>query len=212
MVWRFLLAATLVVGAALWVHARPFAEMVPVERPLAEFPVQLGQWTGTDERWEDYVYEQLKVSDSLLRLYQEPDGDKLFLYVGYYASQREGMQIHSPKHCLPGGGWAPVWSRARAVRDPHLPGGGFAAREALYGKGAAQTLFLYWYQMGPRFTTNEYALKFFMVEHAVRYQRTDAAFVRLSTGVGEAGPEAASALLLEFAALSIPHLLDFLPR
>jgi EpsI family protein len=212
MAWRFLLATALVVGAALWVNARPFEEVVPVERPLAEFPVQLGKWTGTDQRWEDYVYEQLKVSDSLLRLYRDPAGDNLYLYVGYYASQREGMQIHSPKHCLPGGGWAPVWSRAREIRDPRLPGGGFTAREALYGKGHAQTLFLYWYQMGPRFTTNEYALKLFMVDHALRYHRTDAAFVRLSTGVGEAGPEAASATLSEFAALSIPHLLDFLPR
>ncbi|MGD2064736.1 MAG: EpsI family protein [Nitrospirota bacterium] len=212
MAWRFSLAVLLVVGAALWVQARPFEEVVPVERPLAEFPVRLGDWTGTDQRWEDYVYEQLKVSDSLLRHYRNPAGDNLYLYVGYYASQREGMQIHSPRHCLPGGGWAPVWSRGVEVRDPRLPGGGFTAREALYGKGRAQTLFLYWYQMGPRFTTNEYALKLFMVEHALRYHRTDAAFVRLSMGVGEAGPEVASAMLSEFAALSIPHLLEFLPR
>jgi len=212
MVWRFLVAASLVVGVALWVHARPFAEVVPMERPLAEFPLQLGEWNGADDRWEDYVYEQLKVSDSLLRHYLRPNGDRLDLYVGYYASQREGMQIHSPKHCLPGGGWAPVWSRDRELRDPRLPGGGFAAREALYGKGHAQMLFLYWYQMGPRFTTNEYALKVFMVDHALRYHRTDAAFVRLSTGVGGDGPEVASQILSEFAALSIPHLLELLPQ
>ena len=212
MVWRFLVAAALVVGVALWVQARPFAEVVPTERPLAELPKQIGDWTGIDQRWEDYVYEQLQVSDLLLRHYQRPDRTALDLYVGYYASQREGVQIHSPKHCLPGGGWAPAWSRDHELRDPRFPGGVINAREALYGKGSAKMLFLYWYQMGSRVTTNEYTLKLLMIERALRYHRTDAAFVRLSTPVTDAGPEAATKVLSDFALLAVPPLLQLLPQ
>ncbi len=46
------------------------------------------------------------------------------LYVGYYASQRQGDTIHSPQNCLPGAGWQPVETRRRrlATRRPHRAG------------------------------------------------------------------------------------------
>ena len=209
---RLLLACALVVGVAAWVRLVPFTEAVPPLQPLAEFPHRLGPWTGRDHRFEDYVYEQLKVSDSLLREYRRPDGARLYLYVGYYASQREGMQIHSPKHCMPGGGWVPRWARDVELADPALPGGRLTARETLYAKGGSQTLFLYWYQMARRFTTNEYMLKLYMIDHAIRYHRTDAAFVRLSTAVVRDDAERAKGVLVDFARLCIPRLVEFLPH
>ena len=36
------------------------------------------------------------------------DGRSIRLYVGYYATQRQGATIHSPLNCLPGAGWIPV--------------------------------------------------------------------------------------------------------
>ena len=98
------------------------------------------------------------------------------------------------------------------MRNPRRADGGLTAREALYGKGSMQTLFLYWYQMGQRITTNEYALKLFMIERAIRYHRTDATFVRLSIGIGDGGVDAAEAVLFQFAALCVPELDNFQPR
>jgi EpsI family protein len=37
------------------------------------------------------------------------------LYVGYFTDQKEGEMTHSPKHCLPGGGWNPVESEIYTV-------------------------------------------------------------------------------------------------
>lgn len=209
---RLLIACGLVVAVAVWVRITPFTEAVPPLQPLAEFPHRLGGWEGRDHRFEDYVYEKLKVSDSLLREYRRPGAPPLYLYVGYYASQREGMQIHSPKHCMPGGGWAPRWARDVELADPALPGGRLTARETLYNKGGEQTLFLYWYQMARRFTTNEYMLKLYMVDHAIRYHRTDAAFVRLSIAVPGGDTEGAEGELTDFARLCIPELVAFLPH
>ncbi|RMF78683.1 MAG: EpsI family protein [Nitrospirae bacterium] len=208
---RLLLACGLVVAVAGWVATAPFSEEVPALRPLAEFPHRLGPWVGVDERFPDYVYEQLKVSDSLLRRYRRPDGAYLYLYVGYYASQREGMQIHSPKHCLPAAGWAPRWARPVTLTLPEA-GRAIHARETLYARGPDRALFLYWYQMAHRFTANEYLLKLYMVDHAIRYHRTDAAFVRLSTPVAEGGTGEAEARLRGFARLCVPRLVAFLPH
>ncbi len=209
---RLLIACALVVAVSAWVHLTPFTEDVPPLQPLVQFPHHLGPWEGRDHRFEDYVYEKLKVSDSLLREYRRPDGARLYLYVGYYASQREGMQIHSPKHCMPGGGWAPRWARDVQLADPALPDGRLTARETLYAKGGDQTLFLYWYQMARRFTTNEYMLKLYMIDHAIRYHRTDAAFVRLSIGVPRGDIQAAEQTLTAFARLCIPRLVEYLPH
>ncbi|NCP97043.1 MAG: EpsI family protein [Nitrospirae bacterium CG_4_8_14_3_um_filter_70_85] len=209
---RLLLACGLVVAVAAWVRFVPFSEVVPPLTPLVELPNRLGAWEGRDHRFEDYVYEQLKVSDSLLREYRRPGASPVYLYVGYYASQREGMQIHSPKHCMPGGGWAPRWARVVEVAEPQLPGGRLTAAETLYGKGDEETLFLYWYQMAHRITTNEYLLKLYMIDHAIRFHRTDAAFVRLSVDVAGGDTQTAAAQLTEFARLCLPELVAFLPR
>lgn len=209
---RLLIACGLVVAVAAWVRVAPFFEAVPPLQPLAEFPHRLGGWEGRDHRFEDYVYEQLKVSDSLLREFRRPGVAPIYLYVGYYASQREGMQIHSPKHCMPGGGWAPRWARDVEINDPALPDGRLTARETLYGKGGEQTLFLYWYQMARRFTTNEYLLKLFMIDHAIRYHRTDAAFVRLSIPVVGDDTNGAEETVTAFARLCAPELVSFLPH
>jgi len=209
---RLLIACGLVVGVAAWVRFVPFTEAVPALQKLAAFPHRLGTWEGRDHRFEDYVYEQLKVSDSLLREYRRPGATPLYLYVGYYASQREGMQIHSPKHCMPGAGWAPSWVHDVELTDPRLPDGNLTAAETLYVKGGEKTLFLYWYQMARRFTTNEYMLKLFMIDHAIRYHRTDAAFVRLSIAVRGGDTHGAETELTAFARLCIPELVSFLPH
>ena len=48
--------------------------------------------------------QAVSVSDYTNRVYLNPEGAPVQLYVGYYASQRTGDTIHSPKNCLPGAG------------------------------------------------------------------------------------------------------------
>ena len=51
------------------------------------------------------------------------DGRSLWLYIGYWATQRKGAQIHSPRNCLPGGGWEPI----EASRLDRAAAGAYAA-------------------------------------------------------------------------------------
>ncbi len=71
---------------------------------------------GAERSWVSTrrVLDVLKLTDYMMRAYvptakagDEPatEAVPVWLYVGYYQSQRTGATYHSPKNCLPGAGW-----------------------------------------------------------------------------------------------------------
>ena len=82
---------------------------------------------------DERVLELLKLTDYVMRVYVPTSSEKpqagafegqtrqaaapVWLYVGYYGSQRTGATYHSPKNCLPGGGWVFKSTRAGDGRD-----------------------------------------------------------------------------------------------
>ena len=101
----------------------------PVPRePLAAIPMQIGQWTGRDAPpFADDVLEQLGADEYVNRTYVGRAGVPIGLYVGYYASQRQGDTIHSPRNCLPGAGWQPVEGGMFRMHADARGGGGEVA-------------------------------------------------------------------------------------
>ncbi|KAF0221824.1 MAG: hypothetical protein FD174_155 [Geobacteraceae bacterium] len=174
---RLLIAAALLLIAGLVLHFVPFHQVVPLKRPFAEFPLQHNGWTGRDQLFTDVVLDKLKVTEYLSREYLR-GGQRLSLYVGYYGAQREGAQIHSPKHCLPGGGWQKLSERTGTTQIAGY--GPVKFVEALYQKGESRESFVYWYRMKNASITSDYGLKWYMILNSLRYQRNDAAFIRLS--------------------------------
>ena len=77
----------------------------PPREPFASFPRQVGDWSGREQHLESIILESLELDDYLMADYRHPSGDKVNLYVPYYASQQAGSAAHSPRACIPGGGW-----------------------------------------------------------------------------------------------------------
>lgn len=156
--------------------------------------------------------EQVQVAGmtSYINRWYENDTAALGLYVGYYDSQSQGKTVHSPKNCLPGGGWEPV---SAGYRDVVLPGGGtVTVNRYLIAKDGEQALAYYWYQGRGRVASNEYLVKFDLLRDAALRRRTDEALVRIIIPVyGEDGLAAADALAQRTAASVIPELRGFLP-
>src|ERR1044071_4906898 len=76
---------------------------------LTTLPLTIGGWTGRDAApFADDVLEQLGADEYVNRTYVGQSNVPISLYLGYYASQRQGDAIHSPQNCLPGAGWQPV--------------------------------------------------------------------------------------------------------
>ena len=121
MLTRSIVAAALIVATGVYTRGATAPEHVPVRRALAEFPRTLGAWQGYDAAMNDEVLAQLGVDDYISRNYVTDGGMPISIYVGYYASQRQGDTIHSPQNCLPGAGWQPVKLAQLSRRQvPHL--------------------------------------------------------------------------------------------
>src|SRR5947209_2514592 len=95
-----LMGATLA-GAILTEHN----SITQLARPLEQIPRDLAGWSVAAEApLDSAVLDQLKPTSYVSRMYRRAD-HSLGLLVIYYAQQRAGESMHSPEHCLPGGGW-----------------------------------------------------------------------------------------------------------
>lgn len=199
----------ILISAGVALRALSHGEAVVPARPLAEIPMQIAGWTGSNLELEQKVVDAVAVDDYVARLYTRPGTQPLVLYVGYYRSQRTGQTIHSPKNCLPGAGWEPVDSSRISLH----PAGMQSALVNLYviEKGLDRQLVLYWYQSHGKIIASEYAGKLNMVVDAIRLNRTDSALVRLSTPIGR-DPQATRAAAVGFAEQLLPELNRAIPQ
>jgi len=206
---RFWPMLAILVFAGLTLRALSHGEAVVPSRPLAEIPLEIAGWTGSNLELEQKVVDAVAVSDYVARLYERPGAQPLVLYVGYYRSQRTGQTIHSPKNCLPGAGWEPVESSLITLH----PAGMSAATVNLYviEKGLDRQLVLYWYQSHGKIIASEYAGKLNMVVDAIRLNRTDSALVRLSIPIGK-DAQAARTNAIGFAEQLLPELNRAIPQ
>ena len=189
---RRLIATTICLAAAwLYLSVEFRAEVVPVLSPLDTLPMQIEGWRGRREPdFDGRLVALLGADDYIVRNYVYGDGAPVGLYVGYYASQRQGDTIHSPLNCLPGAGWQPIQQDRIRFAAPDAPSVNVGAapievNRVLVEKGLDRALVIYWYQTHARVVASEYWGKVYTVLDAVRYNRTDAAFVRVITPVGE---------------------------
>jgi exosortase D (VPLPA-CTERM-specific) len=187
------------------------AEIVPVRASFVEFPMRLGEWTGRRGALEGIYLDQLKLDDYLLADYESADGTAN-LYMAYYNSQRKGEAVHSPRSCLPGGGW-----QLREFDQRTLPvridGEPLRVNRTLIELGNQRLLVYYWFQQRGRIVTNEFAVKWYLFWDAVTRHRTDGALVRLTTPLPLGSAEAAAdQRLTELASLIGPDLPRFVPH
>lgn len=191
-----------------------------MRQPLSQFPSTVGDWTGRDGPEIDRdTLAGLGVNEFVNRIYERPGERPAALYVGYYASQRQGDTIHSPLNCLPGAGWEPVRRTrvaiAARVRPADNQPGVAVVNQLIIQKGADRELVLYWYQGHGRVIASEYWGRALLVMDALRLNRTDGALVRLIVPIDwsrSADEGAAAHSAASFAQALIPLLGQFLPQ
>jgi EpsI family protein len=207
---RVALATALLLGALLILQLRSFGEAVPVRKSLDLFPDRIGEWQGREATsLEVEILNVLNVSDYLMRRYVDPSDHTIWLYIGYWATQRKGAQIHSPKNCLPGGGWEPVEaSRITVVLPP--PYSPVEVNRYVIQKDRNMQVVLYWYQTQGQAIASEIAAKVTMVRRAIVSRRTDGALIRVSSPVTGSLADTTDRLVGYVQAL-YPRLGDYLP-
>jgi EpsI family protein len=204
---RAAIVVTLIVAAQFYVASADRESPAP-RKQLALLPLRLATWDGRDARpFDDDVITALGVDEYINRQYVGSSGIPIALYVGYYASQRQGDTMHSPQNCLPGAGWQPIESGRLPVR---LAAQDVELNRYVVQKGTDRQVVLYWYQGRHRVTANEYANKLWLMLDAARVHRTDGGLVRVIapviTNASRADTDAAA-----FATTILPLLTEHLP-
>jgi exosortase D (VPLPA-CTERM-specific) len=201
----------LVAGGALALGQR--VEAVPARQEFVDFPTRLGEWTGRRDTIEANVLAELEPTDYVIADFRGPDGRTVNFYSAYYASQRAQASAHSPRSCLPGGGW-----QFRSLDELELPdvvanGQPLRVNRTLIQLGDYRQLVYYWFQQRGRVITNEYLVKLYILWDAVTRNRTDGALVRLVTPLERTEDVAqADERLLAFAKAAVPVLEAYVPN
>jgi EpsI family protein len=174
----------LLTGMAVTSLALPHRdEIIPKRATFKDFPVRLGAWRGHFDQLDSVYVKALKFDDYLLADYSSTPGKLVNLYVAYYGSQRKGASVHSPKACLPGGGWRIEQLDRRVIGRNDSDNGAFAYNRAVIQLGNTRQLVYYWFQERGRNVTNDYLVKWYLFWDAVTQRRTDGALVRLTTNI-----------------------------
>jgi len=209
---RAALLAAMVLAAGAY-GGRAGALEHPVDRvPLRNLPCGVGEWRcAGDTPLDRDSLAILRVDDYVNRTYVDPSGRALSVYIGYYASQRQGGTTHSPLNCLPGSGWQPTASDRISVAAPGLT---FDANRIVVQRALERQVVLYWYQGRGRVVAGEYANKFWLMADSMRQHRSDGALVRIvapAMSADAAGLASATAAAEQFARMIQPRLSPYLP-
>lgn len=189
-------------------------EKVPKVAPLIDFPARIGDWVQDREvPLDQETLGILKSDDTLQRSYVNfKERRAVWLFIAFFKTQRTGQSPHSPKNCLPGGGWEPLINDRPAIE---VPGEArpITINRYVVQRGTDKSAVLYWYQSHGRVVANEFAAKFWSVADALRYDRSDTALVRITTDIGAGGDvETAVQTDYAFARSVFPALIKQLPQ
>ncbi len=158
-------------------------EIIPERTSFNQFPLIHNEWIGREEKLEANILENLQLSDYITADYRKgSDGIPVNFYVAYYASQRKGAAIHSPRACLPGGGWK--IAKLEEVSMDHLAATqGLVLNRVVIEQKEARQLVYYWFQQRDRRIANEYIYKWYLFWDSLTMNRSDGALIRLVTFV-----------------------------
>ena len=204
---RAAVAAVALVGGIFAVHNMKPKEPAGLQKPLSEFPAEIGFAHSEDRPFDYQIVQAIGADDYLNRVYLG-SAPPIELYIGYYKDQRSGERVHSPKNCLPGSGWQPVYSTQ--VQIGSVNGVPILVNGYMVAQGARRDMVLYWYQSHGRVVASEYRAKFWLVADALRHRTADGAMIRVWTTASD-GQASAQARAADFARRVYPQVAEFLP-
>jgi EpsI family protein len=164
--------------------------------PLNQIDSRIGSWTAArDEQLDPPTLRALSPTAYLSRKYGKKDS-QLDLFIAYFAQQRAGESMHSPKHCLPGAGWE-IWKHDSAWVS--FNGDRVQINKYSIENMGTRMLMFYWYQSKDRIVANEYLGKVLLARDTLLTGHTAGSIVRImlpdAPGQSEEGLRFASALI-----------------
>ncbi|MEO1137445.1 MAG: VPLPA-CTERM-specific exosortase XrtD, partial [Pseudomonadota bacterium] len=204
-------SAAILAAAGLYVHFGVSNILkVPDRNDLASLPYQLEGWQSDIQQVDTATLEVLGADDFIITNLVSPENEYFNLYIAYLNMQRHGHSWHSPRQCIPGGGWQIAEHDFTPVT---LKNGSsfYVNRIVIENRGARQLLY-YWYDQRGRRIANEFVMKTLLILDAMGMRRTDGAMIRIMTPIarGELVGDA-DARLMGFLETLDPLLPPYIP-
>jgi EpsI family protein len=194
--WIAALLLSLTIAASKLTDRRVVANLAA---PLESIPSVIDGWSLLKtETLDSRTLQVLAPTNYVSRLYTR-NGRQLGLFIAYYAVQRAGESMHSPKNCLPGSGWE-IWRQESAS----VPVEGRPTRINKYSiqRTGERSLVYYWYQSKERVIASEALGKIMLVRDALLDGHTGGLLARVT--VPDTSPDSADGEV--FAAQMIREL------
>lgn len=183
----------------------------PIKQPLANFPKKIDAWQVNSSRESsEEVIRMLGVDDYVEHDYVKANSVGVNFYAAFYEAVGGGSGYHSPKNCIPGGGWG-IESLRTVEIQPRTTGEPVKIAAMTIRNGSEYQVVYYWFQNRGRIIHSEYMEKFFLVFDAILKKRRDGTFVRLIAPAPGGSLELAEKALKEFAEIAVSELDNFLP-
>jgi EpsI family protein len=207
---QFILALILLlIGGAAGNMLRFSGRMPDRMADFSAIPIELEGYSGKEINLDLATTEILKADLATMIDYSYSDQSRTGLFMAYFKSQKYGSQIHSPKHCLPGGGW-----RIQNIR-PYtlsLPDGTVKEiNQLIISDQNYKSVMFYWYETRSGAIRSEYGLKLDLVKNSLLLRPTDAAIVRITIDIPNNDVKAASERGLQFIEAFYPFIKKSLP-
>jgi EpsI family protein len=168
---------------------------------LDRLPVQLGPWRAVDLGTDEGTEQLLAADKTIRRCYVRDDGSRVWMWIAYYTEQHVNAQIHSPRNCVPGGGWLVASIEDRPI---DFGGGTRSVKRMIVRKDGFTQEILYWFETHSGAASDEYALKWDLVKSALARRPTNAAMIRFNA------PQEDSTAVRQLISLVAPPLAEIL--
>lgn len=184
------------------------SEKIPERNSFVEFPLFYKGWRGTPDGLSQIVQDKLLLTDYSLINYTSDDGEAVDFYAAYYESQRKGVSPHSPRVCIPGGGWSITGIERIFVNvgSTQVP-----VNRIYVQNGNLKMLVYYWFYQRGRNLASEYLLKWYLLRDSVVESRSDGALLRLTTLINS-DEEQADQRLQKFMKDFYPEFKKYIPE
>lgn len=185
--------------------------IIPDRKKFSEFPMVFEGYQGRKDYLDSTIIDALNFDDYLKAFYVNEDKSQpIGLYIGYYGSQNAEKVPHSPKACLPGGGW--VVASSDVVPVTINESATINVNRVVIYKGSSKQLVYYWFKQRNRNIASEYAVKWYLLVDSITMNRTDGALIRFTMPVEKGETlDQADQKLKKFIASTYNDIKDYIP-
>ncbi len=188
-----------------------YVQPVPLQKSLAEYPLQIGDWTGRRNKLDGEVLALLGTDDYLMADYAKAGEPPVNLYVLYYPKQdgTSNQAIHSPSVCIPAGGWT---IDSKSIETITLKDGQkLNVNKMAISKGTTRQLMYYWFVQDGFTAADANMSKLHLIQNAFVKGHTNGGMIRLTTSsAGNESEQTSAQVLSKFIDAALPTLNDHL--